>query len=271
MKKYAKLITTLLVLLFALGLTAGCSKQSATTSDKPLKVGVTAGPHAEVMEVVKKVAEKDGLKIDVIEFNDYVQPNVALYQGDIDVNSFQHQPYLDNIVKDRNYDILSVAKTIIFPMGIYSKKIKNIADVKNGATVAIPNDPTNGGRALLLLEKIGLIKLKPNAGIKAAVTDIIENPKNLKIKELEAAQIPRSLEDVDFAAINTNYAMTAGLVPNKDSIAIEDLNSPYANIIAVKAANKDNPAVQKLIKAYQSDEVKKFIQEHFNGSVSAAW
>lgn len=270
MKKLTKLTATLLVLLFALGLTAGCSKQSST-QDKPLKVGVTAGPHAEVMDVVKKVAEKQGLKVEVVEFNDYIQPNVALFQGDIDVNSFQHQPYLDNMVKDRNYDIVSVGKTVIFPMGIYSKKLKNIDDVKSGAIVAIPNDPTNGGRALLLLEKIGLIKLKPNAGIKAAVTDIIENPKNLKIKELEAAQIPRSLEDVDVAAINTNYAMTAGLVPTKDAIAIEDVNSPYANIIAVKAANKDNPAVQKLVKAYQSDEVKQFIKEHFKGSVAAGW
>lgn len=271
MKKFTKLTAVALVLLFILGITAGCSKQSTTNNDKPLKVGVTAGPHAEVMDVVKQVAAKDGLKVEVVEFNDYIQPNVALFQGDIDVNSFQHQPYLDNMVKDRNYDIVSVAKTVIFPMGVYSKKIKNISEVQPGAVVAIPNDPTNGGRALLLLEKIGLIKLKPNAGIKAAVTDIAENPKNIKIKELEAAQIPRSLEDVDFAAINTNYAMTAGLVPNKDAIALEDVNSPYANIIAVKSANKDNPAVQKFIKAYQSEEVKKFIQEHFKGSVAAAW
>ncbi|MGI6093710.1 MAG: MetQ/NlpA family ABC transporter substrate-binding protein [Veillonellaceae bacterium] len=271
MKKFTKLTAVLLVLLFALGITAGCSKQSTPGADKPLKVGVTAGPHAEVMDVVKKVAEKDGLKIEVIEFNDYIQPNVALFQGDIDANSFQHQPYLDNIIQDRNYDIVSVAKTVIFPMGIYSKKIKSLNEIQAGAVVAIPNDPTNGGRALLLLEKLGLIKLKPNVGISAAVTDIAENPKNLKIKELEAAQIPRSLDDIDFAAINTNYAMTAGLIPNKDAIALEDLNSPYANLIAVKAANKDNPAVQKLVKAYQSDEVKKFIQEHFKGSVSPAW
>lgn len=271
MKKFSRLTAVLLVLLFTLGITAGCSKKNTTSADKPLKVGVTAGPHAEVMDVVKKAAEKDGLKVELIEFNDYIQPNVALFQGDIDVNSFQHQPYLDNIVKDRNYDIVSVAKTVIFPMGIYSKKIKNINELQPGAVVAIPNDPTNGGRALLLLEKVGLIKLKPNAGINAAVTDIAENPKNLKIKELEAAQIPRSLDDVDFAAINTNYAMTAGLIPNKDAIALEDLNSPYANIIAVKSANKDNPAVQKLVKAYQSDEVKKFIQEHFKGSVAPAW
>ncbi|MEN6567035.1 MAG: MetQ/NlpA family ABC transporter substrate-binding protein [Veillonellales bacterium] len=271
MKKWTKLTAVLLTLTFIAFLAGGCSKQNSTPADKPLKVGVTAGPHAEVMDVVKKVAEKNGLKIEVIEFNDYIQPNVALFQGDIDVNSFQHQPYLDNIVKDRNYDLVSVAKTIIFPMGIYSKKLKSIDELPAGAVIAIPNDPTNGGRGLLLLEKAGLIKLRPDAGVKAAVTDIIENPKNLKIKELEAAQIPRSLDDVDLAAINTNYAMTAGLTPNKDAILLEDANSPYANILAVKAGNKDNPNIQKLIKAYQSDEVKQFAQEHFKGSVTVAW
>jgi D-methionine transport system substrate-binding protein len=272
MKKSARFLALLLTLIFILGLAAGCSQQSTAKVDqKTLKVGVTAGPHAEVMEVVKKIAEKDGLNIEIVEFNDYIQPNVALNQGDIDVNSFQHKPYLDNIIKDRNYDIVSVGNTVIFPMGIYSSKLKNIADLQSGAIVAIPNDPTNGGRALLLLEKIGLIKLKPGVGLKAAVTDIIENPKNIVIKELDAAQIPRSLADMDIAAINTNYAITAGLVPTKDAIAVEDINSPYANIIAVRSKDKENPAVQKLIKAYHSDEVKAFIQEHFKGSVAAAW
>lgn len=272
MQKYLKLFALALVLTLSLTIAAGCGKQAAApAADKPLKVGVTAGPHAEVMDVVKKVAEKDGLKIEVVEFNDYVQPNVALSQGDIDANSFQHQPYLDNMVQDRKYDIVSVAKTVIYPMGIYSKKIKSLTELKPGATIAIPNDPTNGGRALLLLEKQGLLKLKPGVGLKAAAADIAENPKNFKIKELDAAQVPRSLEDIDLAAINTNYAMTAGLVPNKDALAIEDGNSPYANIIAVKAKDKDNPAIAKLVKAYQSEEVKKFIAEHFKGSVFAAW
>lgn len=272
MKKSIKTLSFLLALIFILGLATGCSQQStAKVEQKTLKVGVTAGPHAEVMDVVKKIAEKDGLKIEIIEFNDYIQPNVALNQGDIDVNSFQHKPYLDNIIKDRNYDLVSVGNTVIFPMGVYSSKLKNIADLQTGATVAIPNDPTNGGRALLLLEKIGVIKLRPEAGIKAAVTDIIENPKKIVIKELDAAQIPRSLADMDIAAINTNYAITAGLVPTKDAIAIEDSNSPYANIIAVRTKDKENPAVQKLIKAYHSAEVKAFIQEHFKGSVTAAW
>lgn len=271
MKKSIQFISLLLTLIFILGLSAGCSQQSTAKIEKPLKVGVTAGPHAEVMEVVKKIAEKDGLKIEIVEFNDYIQPNVALNQGDIDVNSFQHKPYLDNIIKDRNYDIISLANTVIFPMGIYSSKLKNIADLPVNAVVAIPNDPTNGGRALLLLEKLGLIKLKPGIGLKAAVTDIVENPKKIVIKELDAAQIPRSLADMDVAAINTNYAITAGLVPTKDAIAIEDINSPYANIIAVRSKDKENPDVQKLIKAYHSDEVKTFIQDHFKGSVTAAW
>ncbi|WP_378954918.1 MetQ/NlpA family ABC transporter substrate-binding protein [Pelosinus sp. sgz500959] len=271
MKKSLKLIALLVVLIVTLGL-AGCSQQSSTPKvEKTLKVGVTAGPHAEVMDVVKKVAEKDGLKIEIVEFNDYIQPNVALNQGDIDVNSFQHQPYLDNIIKDRKYEIVSVAKTVIFPMGIYSTKIKNIKELPEGSIVAIPNDPTNGGRALLLLESNNLIKLKPGAGLKAAVTDIIENPKKIVIKELDAAQIPRSLADIDLAAINTNYAITAGLVPTKDAIAIEDINSPYANIIAVRTKDKEDPAIQKLIKAYHSDEVKAFIKDHFKGSVAVGW
>lgn len=272
MKKSTKSLCLSLALIFILGLATGCSQQNtAKVEQKTLKVGVTAGPHAEVMDVVKKIAEKDGLKIEIVEFNDYIQPNVALNQGDIDANSFQHKPYLDNIIKDRNYDIITVANTVIFPMGIYSSKLKNISELQQGAIVAIPNDPTNGGRGLLLLEKIGLIKLKPGVGLKAAVTDITENPKKIVIKELDAAQIPRSLADMDIAAINTNYAITAGLVPTKDAIAVEDINSPYANIIAVRTKDKENPAVQKLIKAYHSDEVKTFIQEHFKGSVAPAW
>ncbi|SDE92191.1 MetQ/NlpA family ABC transporter substrate-binding protein [Sporomusa acidovorans] len=271
--RYAKWYAVILVLAVAAFSLVGCGKQAASpaAANKPLKVGVTAGPHAEIMDAVKKAAEKNGLTIQVVEFNDYVQPNVALSQGDIDANSFQHQPYLDNMVKDRQYDIVSVAKTVIFPMGIYSKKVKSLNELSPGATIAIPNDPTNGGRALLLLEKQGLIKLKPGVGLKAAAADIAENPRNFKIKELDAAQVPRSLEDVDLAAINTNYAMTAGLVPNKDSLAIEDGDSPYANIIAVRAKDKDNPAVAKLIKIYQSDEIKNFVSEHFKGSVAVAW
>ena len=273
-----KPLALVLCLIFVLALAAGCGGKTepakpaaAPAADKPLKIGVTPGPHAQIMEVVKKVAEKDGLKIQVVEFSDYVQPNVALHQGDIDINSFQHLPFLENMVKDRKYDLVMLSKTFTFPMGIYSKKIKNIKELKDGAVIAIPNDPTNGGRALLLFEKAGLIKLKPGLGHKASVVDIVENPRKFKIRELEAAQIPRTLEDMEIAAINTNYAMSAGLVPAKDALILEDSSSPYANILAVRGKDKDNPLYKKFLKAYQSEEVKKFVTEQFKGSVIVAW
>lgn len=273
MSKQLKLLIIAVLAIFSMVVFAGCGadQDAAKSEKKSIKVGVTAGPHAEILETVKKVAEKDGLNVEIIEFNDYVQPNMALSQGEIDLNSYQHQPFLDAQVNDRGYKIESVAKTVIFPIGIYSQKVKAIADVKDGSIVSIPNDPTNGGRALLLLEKVGLIKLKPNAGLSATAADIAENPKNLQIKELEAAQVPLSLKDVDLAVINTNFAIVAGLVPTKDSLAMEDANSPYANVIAVQSKDKDNPVYKKFIKAYQSDEVKAFIDEHFKGSTIAAW
>lgn len=258
-------------------LAAGCgggqkaAPSAAPAEKKSIKVGVTAGPHAEIMEAVKKVAAKDGLDIQIVEFNDYITPNIALSQGDIDANSYQHQPFLDQQIKDRKYEIVAIGKAVIFPMGVYSKKIKNLADLNNGASVAIPNDPTNGGRALVLLAKAGLLKIKPEAGIKATVADITDNPKNLKIKELDAAQIPRSLDDVDAAAINTNYAIVAGLVPTKDAITIEAADSPYANVIAVRTKDKDNPVFQKLLKAYHSSEVKQWLDEKYKGSVVPTW
>ncbi len=278
MNNAKKTLSLILCLVFILALTAGCGGKSepakpaaAPAPDRPLKVGVTPGPHAQIMEVVKKAAEKDGLKIQIVEFSDYIQPNVALNQGEIDINSFQHLPYLENIVKDRKYDLVMLAKTFTFPMGIYSKRIKTLKDLNDGATIAIPNDPTNGGRALALFEKAGLIKLKPGLGHKASVVDIVENARKFKIRELEAAQIPRTLEDMGIAAINTNYAMSAGLVPAKDALILEDANSPYANILAVRGKDKDNPLFKKFVKAYQSEEVKKFVTEQFKGSVLIAW
>lgn len=243
----------------------------AFAQDRPLKVGVTAGPHAEIMEVVKKVAERDGLKLRIVEFSDYIQPNAALSQGDLDVNSYQHQPFLDQQVKDRGYKIVSVGKTVVFPMGIYSKKVKSLADLPSGAKVAIPNDPTNGGRALLLLAREGVIKLKPSAGITASPLDIAENPKKLSILELDAAQLPRSLDDTDASAVNTNYALGAGLSPRRDAIAIEDAKSPYMNVIAVQVKDKDRPEVKQLLAAYQSAEVKQFIETKFQQAVVAGW
>ncbi len=264
-------VSRLLRGLFAAAFAVAAVGASAQANDKPLKIGVTAGPHAQIMEVVKKIAEKDGLKIQVVEFSDYVQPNAALAAGDLDANSFQHQPYLDNMVKDRGYKIVTIAQTIVFPMGVYSKKVKSLADLKSGARVAVPNDPTNGGRALLLLQANGLIKLKDGAGLKATPLDVIDNPKKIKLIELDAAQLARALDEVDAAAVNTNYAIPAGLVPTRDAIALEAPKSPYANIIAVRAQDKDKPEFKKLLKAYHSAEVKAYVTKEFKDSIVPAW
>ena len=267
-----KKLTVFYLLIIAAMFIGGCgSAEKPKQEEKILKVGVTSGPHAEILEQVKQVAEKDGLKIQIVEFNDYVQPNAALDQGEIDANAFQHQPFLDNHVKDRGYKLKSIAKTVILPMGIYSDKVKKLDELKQGASVAIPNDPSNAGRALLLLDQAGIIKLKPGAGAAASVLDIAENPRNIQIKELEAALIPRAIADVDIAAINTSYALKAGLVPARDGLALENSSSPYANVIAVREKDKDNPIFQKLIKAYHSEEVKQYLSGHFNGSILPAW
>jgi len=239
--------------------------------DKPLKVGVTAGPHAQIFEQVKKIAEKDGLKIQIVEFSDYVQPNAALAAGDLDANSYQHKPYLDQQVKDRGYKLVSAGYTVNYPIGLYSKKVKNLTDLKQGAKFGIPNDPTNGGRVLLVLQDKGLIKLRPEAGLKATPLDVIDNPKKLKFVELDAAQLARSLDDLDAAAINTNFALSAGLNPAKDAIAQESAKSPYVNIIVVREQDKDKAWVAKLVKAYHSDEIRKYIQTEFKGAVLAGF
>ncbi|ACC69950.1 MetQ/NlpA family ABC transporter substrate-binding protein [Paraburkholderia phymatum] len=254
-----------------LGAASLIGASSLAFADESIKVGVTGGPHAQLMDVVKTVAAKNGLNIKIVEFSDYVQPNAALAGGDLDANSYQHDPYLQAQVKDRGYKVIRVADTVTFPMGIYSKKVKSLAELPNGAKIAVPNDPTNGGRALLLLQKQGLIKLRADAGLKATPLDIAENPRKLKIVELDAAQIPRSLGDVDAAAINTNFAMEAGLKPKQDAIAIEDPKGPYVNIIAIREADRNKPWVAKLIAAYHSPEVKQFIESKFGGAVVAAW
>ncbi|GAA7754408.1 MAG: MetQ/NlpA family lipoprotein [Burkholderiaceae bacterium] len=243
----------------------------AFAQEKPIKVGVTGGPHAQIMEQVKKVAAKDGLTIQVVEFSDYIQPNAALAAGDLDANSYQHLPYLEAQIKDRGYKFTNVAFTVTFPMGVYSKKIKSLDQLKQGARVGVPNDPTNGGRGLLLLQSKGLIKLRPDAGLKATPLDVVENPKKIKLVELDAAQLPRSLDDLDAAAINGNYAESAGLSPTRDAIAMEGPKGPYANLIAIREADKTKPWVAKLVKAYHSPEIKQYIQTTFKDSVITAW
>ena len=246
----------------------------AHADDKVIKVGTIGGPDAQIWEVVTKVAKREGLNVKVVEFNDYVQPNAALDAGDLDANGFQHQPFLDSQIKQRGYRIVNVGLTYTAPMGFYSKKLKSLKDLPAGAKVGIQNDPSNGNRALLLLQKYGVIKLKAGAGtngVNATPLDVAENPKKIRIVELDAAQLPRALPDLDAASINTDYAVKAGLTPAKDAIAIEDLRGPYANLIAVRAQDKDKPWVKKLVAAYESDDVRKFIDQKFGGAIVPAF
>lgn len=244
---------------------------AAMASAEEIKVGVSVGEHAEIMEQVAKVAKDKGLDIDIVEFTDYVVPNQALNDGDLQANSFQHQPYLDNQIKDRGFDLVAIGKTITTPMGVYSAKLKSLDELPEGGKVAIPNDPTNGGRALLLLQDKGLIKLADGTGLTPTPLDVAENARNLKFLELDAAQLPRALADADVAVINTNYALEAGLNPEKDAIAIEAAESPYANIIVVRTADKDAPWAKTLVDSYHSDAVKKYIQDKYHGAVIPAW
>jgi len=236
-----------------------------------IRIGVTAGPHAQIAEVAKKVAERDGLKLQIVEFQDYIQPNAALDSGDLHANSYQYLPFLQTQIQARGYKLTAVGDTVTFPMGFYSKKYKSLAELPDGAKVGIQNDPSNSGRALALLQKVGVIKLKPGAGITATPLDVIDNPKHLQIVQIEAAQLPRSLDDLAASAINTNYAVQANLVPTRDAIAIEDAKSPYANLIAVRTQDKDKPWVPKLVKAFQSPEVKKLVESSFSGSLVPAF
>jgi D-methionine transport system substrate-binding protein len=240
-------------------------------SAEKIKVGVTPGPHAQILEVVKPIAAKKGLEIEILEFSDYVVPNEALSSGELQINSFQNQPFLDNQKKDRGYKIEPVALTVNFPLGIYSKKHKSWDQIPNGGKIAIQNDPTNGGRSLLLLQDNGVIKLKAGTGFKPTVLDIVENPKKLQFIEVEAAQTPRALDDVDAAAVNTNYAVPAGLDPAKDALLKEDPKGPYVNLLAVREADKDKPWVKAFVESYQTPEVKEFVLTKFKGSVIPAW
>ncbi len=244
---------------------------AAAQAAEIVRLGVTAGPHAQIAEVAKKVAARDGLDIRIVEFQDYIRPNGALDAGDLDANSYQHLPFLESQIEARGYKISAVGYTVTFPMGFYSKRVKSLAELPRGAKVGIPNDPSNSGRALQLLQKAGVLKLKATAGIGATAADIVDNPKGLQIVQLEAAQLARSLDDLDASAINTNFAMQAGLVPTRDAIAIEDARGPWANLLAVRTGDKDKPWVAKLVKAFQSPEVKAFVADKFGGSMVPAF
>jgi D-methionine transport system substrate-binding protein len=232
-----------------------------------LTVAATPVPHAEILEFVKPMLAAEGVNLEVKVFTDYVQPNMQVAQGNIDANYFQHQPYLDEFNKSRGTKLETVCGVHIEPFGAYSRKLVALTDLKRRATIAIPSDPTNEGRALLLLNKYGVITLKDSANITATLRDIVKNPKRLKIRELEAATIPRVLDQVELALINTNYALDAGLNPMKDALIIEGGDSPYVNILVTRADNVNNAAIQKLAKALQSPETKKFIEEKYKGAV----
>ena len=238
---------------------------------KVLKIGASPVPHVDILKAAEPLLAKDGIKLDIVEFSDYVKPNLSLADKEIDANFFQHKPYLDEFAKSRGLKLTSLAAVHVEPMGVYSRKVKALSDLADGAKVAIPNDPTNGGRALKVLESAGLIKLKKEAGILATVADIADNPKHLKFTEIEAAQLPRSLDDVDAAVINSNYALGANLNPVKDALAIEAKDSPYANIVAIREGEENRADFQALKKALQSPEVKQFIESHYQGAVVPAF
>jgi D-methionine transport system substrate-binding protein len=236
-----------------------------------LNVAATAVPHAEILEFVKPALAAEGVELNVKVFTDYVQPNVQVAEKRLDANFFQHQPYLDEFNKSRGTELSSVAGVHVEPFGAYSSQHKSLAELPQGANVVIPNDATNGGRALLLLQKAGVISLKPEAGILATPKDIVENPKAIKVRELEAATLPRVLTQVDLALINTNYALEAKLNPTQDALVIEGSDSPYVNILVARPDNKDSAAMQKLAKALNSAEVKAFIEEKYQGAVVPAF
>lgn len=247
---------------------------SSSNSENVLKVGVQSGPELKLAEAAKKVAqEKYQLEVELVMFTDYVMPNEALSQKDIDVNVFQTRPYLADQSKSRGYEFEVIGNTFVFPMAGYSKKIKSVQELKDGDTIVIPNDPTNLGRALLLLQQVGLIKLKENVGLIATQLDIIENPRHINILELEAPQIPQTLDDnkVTAAIINNNFAASNNLIAGRDGIFVEDEKSPYVNIVVSRKDNKDDPRVQNFLKSYQSEEVLKAAEQEFKGGAIQGW
>lgn len=277
MRKVLKtILSNLIVLTFVGALLTGCgtgnpAKGSAEKRNVKLVVGATPVPHAEILEIVKPILAEKGIDLEIKEFNDYVTPNTALNDRQLDANFFQHVPYMEDFEKKNNIKLVALTKVHVEPIGAYSKKIKLKSEIKDGAQVAIPNDTTDEGRALILLQKQGLIKLKNATDLAQTPKDIVENPKNLKFSELEAPQLPRVLQDVDFAIINTNFALETGLDPLKDTLFMEDKDSPYANVLAVRPDNQNDPAISELAKALNSQEVKKFLEDKYKGAIVPAF
>ncbi|MEU0208920.1 MetQ/NlpA family ABC transporter substrate-binding protein [Streptomyces canus] len=276
MRNAIKLTTAVLAagaLTFGLSACGSSGSDSASDTSGPLVVAASPTPHAEILNYVKEnLAKKAGLDLEVKEFTDYVTPNTATEDGSVGANYFQNQPYLDDFNKKRGTHIVPVVTVHLEPLGLYSHKVKSAAALKSGATIAVPNDSVNEARALKLLDANGIITLKDGVGNEATPSDIAKNPKNLTFKELEAAQTPRSLDDVDAAVVNGNYAIEADLKPATDALVLESAkNNPYGNFLAVKDGNEDDPRVKKLAKLLTSAEVKKFIDDKYAGSVLASF
>ncbi|MGX2949493.1 MetQ/NlpA family lipoprotein [Ursidibacter sp. B-7004-1] len=268
-----------LAVVSALALTGCKEDKKADVAPAPapqaqkIKVGVMSGPEHTVAEVAAKVAkDKYGLDVEFVLFNDYALPNTATSKGDLDANAFQHKPYLDKDVASKNLDnLVIVGNTFVYPLAGYSKKIKNVSELAEGAVVAVPNDPSNLARALILLEKQGLIKLKDNTNLFSTSLDIVENPKNLKIKEVDTSVAAKALDDVDLAVVNNTYAGQVGLNATEHGVFVESKDSPYVNIIVARTNNKDSDAIQNFVKAYQTEEVYQEAQKHFKDGVVKGW
>ena len=271
MKKILSLLLATALFLVACGSKGTESKGGAASGKtEKLVVGATPVPHAELLNLVKDDLKKEGIELEIVEFNDYVQPNKALADKSIDANFFQHVPYMDDFGKKNNIGLSAVGNIHLEPMALYSKKIKNIKDLKSGDTLIIPNDPTNGGRALILLDKAGIIKLKDNKNLSATPADIVQNPKNLKIVTMSNEQIAPRLDEVAGAIINSNFAIDAKVTKN-EIILIEGKDSPYVNVVTVLKENQNDERVKKLVKALQSEKVKKYIEEKYDGRVIPAF
>ncbi|MBF9003519.1 MULTISPECIES: MetQ/NlpA family ABC transporter substrate-binding protein [Vibrio] len=256
-----------LTLILTAGLSACGDKES-----KEIKVGATVGPHAQVVEAVAKEAAKQGLKVTVVKFNDYVTPDAALADGSIDLNSYQHLPFLQNYNANHDSNLVSIGQSILMRMGIYSRKVSSLSELPDNARIAIPNDPTNEGRGLLLLQSAKLIRLKTGVGYNATINDVIDNPKHIEFIEIDAAQLPRTLDDVDAAAITMNYVMSSGLDPKKVGIYLEPKDAPLAvMVVAARAKDKDNADYKKFMKIFQSEETKAFLDKTFKGTIEPAF
>ena len=272
-----KSLLAILLLCFAL---VGCNKSAnnqaageatAEGEDNKIVIGVSPVPHGEIINGLSEQFKEAGLDVEVVTFDDYIQPNEQLAAGDLDANYFQHGPYLDEFCKQNNLDLVSIGNVHIEPIALYSDKIKDVSELKDGDEIIIPNDPSNGGRALILLDKIGIIKLKDNTNLLSTENDIAENPKNIKIVPMEAQNIPNTYTDAAAAVVNSNYAIGAGLNPNSDALVVEDIDSPYANLVAVRNGEENQKKFKKLMEVLQSEDSKKFIEEKYDGAIIPAF